>query len=157
NSANFGGGIFNAGGARLTVTSSTLSDNSANSGGGIFNSSSGTLALNNSIVANSPSGGDVYIRGGTVSGSHNLIGDGGNGLGLAGTISGDPLLGPLADNGGPTQTFALLPGSPAIDAGDNNLAVDASNNPLTTDQRGVARIAGGTVDLGAFEVQTISL
>ena len=42
----------------------------------------------------------------------------------------------LADNGGPTQTIALLPGSPAIDAGSNALAVDAQGNPLTTDQRG---------------------
>ena len=61
----------------------------------------------------------------------------------------DPLLGPLQDNGGPTQTMALLPGSPAIDAGDN------ASSPGPNDQRGngFARIVDGTTDIGAFEVQ----
>jgi hypothetical protein len=60
-------------------------------------------------------------------------------------------LGPLQNHGGPTQARALLPGSPAIDAGDN-LLVPAG---VTTDQRGPGfhRIAHGTVDIGAFEVQ----
>jgi hypothetical protein len=64
-------------------------------------------------------------------------------------------LGTLANNGGPTQTIALLANSPAINAGDNSLAVDGAGNPLSTDQRGpgFARIVGGTVDIGAFEVQ----
>src|SRR5205823_15034975 len=64
----------------------------------------------------------------------------------------DPRLGPLANNGGPTQTMALLPGSPALNAGSNAL-IPAG---VTTDQRGsgFARVwAGGTVDIGAFEVQ----
>ena len=58
------------------------------------------------------------------------------------------MLGPLADNGGPTQTHALLPGSPAIDAGDNTDAPE-------WDQRGIGfpRIVNGTIDIGAFEVQ----
>jgi hypothetical protein len=64
-----------------------------------------------------------------------------------GVITNTPLLGPLANNGGPTPTMALLPGSPAIDAGDN------SNAPAT-DQRGEARIWNGKVDLGAVEFQT---
>jgi hypothetical protein len=58
----------------------------------------------------------------------------------------DPLLGPLADNGGPTMTMALLPGSPAIDAGDGTGAP-------ANDQRGFARVVGAAIDLGAFEVQ----
>jgi hypothetical protein len=62
----------------------------------------------------------------------------------------NPLLGPLADNGGATQTRALLCGSPAIDAGDNNGA------PLT-DQRGIQRPIGGVVDIGAFESLPVSL
>ena len=68
-------------------------------------------------------------------------------------------MGPLADNGGPTQTHALLPDSPAIDAGDNSLAVDADGNPLSTDQRGTGfdRIFGGTVDIGAFEFESSAL
>jgi hypothetical protein len=59
------------------------------------------------------------------------------------------VLGPLQNNGGPTQTMALLPGSPAIDAGDNAL-VPAG---LTTDQVGAPRITNGTVDIGAYERQ----
>jgi hypothetical protein len=79
-------------------------------------------------------------------GSNNLIGES-MGVDLPDdTIQSDPLLAPLADNGGPTLTHALLPGSPAIDAG-NNLA-DAD-----WDQRGVgfARVLGAAPDIGAFE------
>ncbi len=68
----------------------------------------------------------------------------------------NPGLGVLANNGGPTQTIALMAGSPAIDAGSNALAVDPSTSlPLTTDQRGggYPRIVDGTVDIGAYEVQ----
>ena len=68
-------------------------------------------------------------------------------------IVADPLLGPLQDNGGPAFTHQLQAGSPAIDAGDNALAVDADSNPLAFDQRGAGfnRILGGTVDIGAVE------
>jgi hypothetical protein len=72
-------------------------------------------------------------------------------------IGANPKLGPLQDNGGPTPTMALLPGSPAIDAGDNSYAMDASGNPLTTDQNGFQRISGARVDLGAYEMQPASL
>src|SRR5262249_15116010 len=58
----------------------------------------------------------------------------------------DPLLGPLQRNGGPTLTQALLPGSPAIDAGDDQGAP-------ATDQRGLPRTVNGTIDIGTFEVQ----
>jgi hypothetical protein len=70
-------------------------------------------------------------------------------------IGVDPKLGPLADNGGPTRTMALLATSPAIDAGSNTAAVDAQGHALSTDQRGTgfARL-NGTVDIGAFEVQS---
>jgi predicted outer membrane repeat protein len=137
NSSFVGGGIDNYVGT-VAVTNSTLSGNSGFIIGGGIRDDFGTVTLNNSIVANSPSGGDV---GGGLSGGHNLF--------------GAVALGPLADNGGPTQTMALPAGSPAIDAGDNALAVDANGQPLTTDQRGmpVARIQGGTVDIGAFESQ----
>jgi hypothetical protein len=142
NSAKTGGGIRNAAGS-VAVTNSTLSGNSADVGGGISNlpvapNLPNTLTLTNSIVANSPSGGDIS---GSLSGGHNLF--------------GSVALGPLADNGGPTRTMALPAGSPAIDAGDNALAVDTNDQPLTSDQRGVpfARIQSGAVDMGAFEVQ----
>jgi hypothetical protein len=59
----------------------------------------------------------------------------------------NPLLAPLADNGGPTRTHALRAGSPAIDAGTNVL-------PLATDQRGRSRTSGLATDIGAFEVQS---
>jgi len=75
----------------------------------------------------------------------NLIGDP-NGMGVI-----DPLLAPLADNGGPTQTHALLPGSPAIDAGDPSFAP-----PPVFDQRSdpFDRVFGGRIDMGAYERQT---
>ncbi|MBI3881173.1 MAG: hypothetical protein HY301_14060 [Verrucomicrobia bacterium] len=60
-------------------------------------------------------------------------------------VGTDPRLGPLADNGGPTPTCALLFGSPAIDVGDDSLT--------GTDQRGFLRLSGPHVDIGAFELQ----
>jgi len=94
--------------------------------------------------------------------SRNLIGDAGTSGGLSdgdenGNIVGqDPLLSELADNGGPTRTHALLPGSPAIDMGDPEFA-PAFDPPLLTDQRGYLRVADGDgdatrrIDIGAFE------
>jgi hypothetical protein len=69
-------------------------------------------------------------------------------IGAGSRTNTDPMLGPLANNGGPTLTMALLPGSPAIDAGS------ATGAP-TTDQRGTARPQGPGVDIGAFEFQYI--
>src|SRR6201999_3463939 len=65
-------------------------------------------------------------------------------------FAADPKLGPLANNGGPTRTRALLPGSPAINAGDNDAA-----SSFTTDQRGPGfpRVIGPAVDIGSFEGQ----
>ena len=124
------------------------------------------LAVENSIVAGNQADGSTsrdivigYDASGTI--DHSLIGIADNlaftgANNLTGTAANplDPELGPLADNGGPTLTHALLPGSPAINAGDNSLAVDADGNPLLTDQRGDGfdRIQSGTVDLGATEV-----
>jgi hypothetical protein len=64
-------------------------------------------------------------------------------------IGVDPMLGPLANNGGPTETQALLAGSPAIDAADPRPPADHATRCPTTDQRGVAR--NGRCDIGAFE------
>ena len=139
NSADFGGAIYNYGGA-LTVSNSTFSDNSAEEGlgGAILNGGSATLK--NTIVANSPSGGNCS----------GAFSDGDGNLSYPDTtcpgINADPLLGSLADNGGPTQTMALDTNSPAIDA-----AVDA--NCPATDQRGVARPQGAGCDIGAYEVE----
>jgi hypothetical protein len=154
-----GGGVANIGSGRLTMTNCTVSGNAASSrGGGVIHipvgpasEIPGLVTLTNTIVANSV-GGDVYdtSAGSPLAGSHNLIEDGSGGL--PGTITGDPLLGPLADNGGPTLTHALLPGSPAIDAGINGRVPVA----FPADQRGApfARMGGTAVDIGASEVQS---
>ncbi|MEJ8672811.1 choice-of-anchor Q domain-containing protein [Streptomyces sp. MS1.AVA.1] len=74
---------------------------------------------------------------------HNIDSDGSCRLTAAGDLpSRDPLVGPLADNGGPTDTVALLPGS---------LALDAADGCPATDQRGVARPQGAACDIGAYE------
>jgi hypothetical protein len=129
-----------------TLTSVTVT---GNMGGGLL-VSGGMCQLNNSIVAGNFSGTTPSdISGGTVApaSSYNVIGPGGSG----GLINGvnhnqvgiaDARLGPLADNGGPTQTLALLPGSPALNAGD-------PNQLGTTDQRGVVRTGG--VNIGAYQ------
>jgi CSLREA domain-containing protein len=140
----------------LTVSNSTFSGNSAagSNGGGGIHSVFSTTTLKNTIIANSTQGGDCTIgEGGTiVDRGFNLIEDG-SCLTAASSRSGDPLLGALAENGGPTQTMALQEGSPAIDKGK---AFGA-----TTDQRGLPRPAdfplirnrGDGSDVGAYEVQ----
>ena len=150
NSAQYdGGGVFNAG--TTTLANDTISGNSAQYGGGVDNG--GTATLNNTIVANSPSGGDIF---GSVSGSNNLIDDGSSGLEpTTNLVDVDPMLDPLGNYGGPTQTMALLSGSPAIGAGSTALAVDANGVSLQYDQRGIGyhRTKNDTVDIGAYEVQ----
>ena len=99
-----------------------------------------------SIFAN-PAGGNLVLAAGAVfvSLGHNLFSDTPAApLNPTDLVNTDPLLGPLADNGGPTLTQALLPGSPAIEAGVNVPGV-------TTDQRGVSR--GSAPAIGAFELQ----
>ena len=108
-----GGGISGSG----TITNSTFSDNVAIDGGNIC-ATSGPVQLGNTILKN----GNIFVLGsGTVtSHGYNLSSDNGGGFlnGPGDQINTDPLLGPLQDNGGPTFTHELLPGSPAIDAGD---------------------------------------
>ena len=166
-----GGGIFSSG-APIEISNSTVSENySATAGGGIsffdnpaFEAENPRrLTVNSSIVAENTDNGtapdllvpsdvqtDLIVEG-------SLVGDvTGSGI-TATTGSGNilnlsALLAPLADNGGPTQTHALLPGSPAIDAGNNALAAG-----LITDQRGsgFVRVEAGTVDIGSFEQQSV--
>ena len=146
-----GGGINNSGTA--TAINVTFDGNGSYYGGGIGNSKEFTIA--NSIVANN-GGGDIANNGTLNLIGTNLVEDGS--VTGANVINQDPKLGPLQDNGGATPTLALLPGSPAIDVGDNN-EVPAS---LEFDQRGEGFLriidANGdgtaTVDLGSFEVQT---
>jgi CSLREA domain-containing protein len=143
NVALIGGGLHNLGGT-LTVTNSTLAGNS----GGI-NNGGGPVTLTNTIVAASTSGRD--LNGGGISGNHNLIDDT-SAISGTGNLTNTPaLLGPLGTYGSTngTQTFALLSGSPAIDAGDDTICAGAAVGGK--DQRGIARPQGAHCDIGAFE------
>jgi len=158
-SARWGGAIYSRG--VLEIIGSTIASNLADSdgngsgsGGGIF-ASSGTVTLTSTIVAGNVKGAasdpsELSSASGTfdAASSFNLIGDADSADGLDDGVNGnivgaDPLLGSLGDNGGSTQTHALLPGSPALHAGD---AAGA-----TTDQRGYARTGGAGPDIGAVE------
>jgi CSLREA domain-containing protein len=141
-----GGGIYNVlGFTSVTITNSTFSGNAAGSQGGGIYFDGGTLNYANTIIANSVSGGDCDGSGTIGTNTDNLVEDGG----CSGT-SGDPALASLADNGGPTQTFALLTGSPAINAGDNTVC-DDNPGPNNLDQRGVTRPVNVYCDIGAYE------
>ncbi len=144
-----GGGIYNN--SSLDVTLSTITGNSAPSGGGIY--TVGSVEVSNTILNAGALGENIFNNGGTVtSDGYNLSSDDGGGYltGPGDQINTDPLLGPLQDNGGPTLTHALLPGSPAIDAGDPNFSP-----PPFNDQRGCPRVSNGRVDIGSFERQPL--
>lgn len=150
-----GGGIFSFN--PVTLTNVTISDNSGVGGAGGVHTYD-TLTIKNTIIANNVTGGDCILdSGGSVSGtsSDNLIKDATNACGLTNGVDGniigsDPLLGPLQNNGGTTETHALLSGSPAINTGTN------SGCPAT-DQTGATRPQGGTCDIGAFELPHTTL
>ena len=137
----------------LTVTDSTISGNTAVSGGGVYNAEGATFTLQDTIiVGNVATSADPNINGAvTTDNGFNLIGDVGD---ASGFVAADlqnsafdapgAVLTPLANNGGPTQTMALVAGSPAFAAGVPVAGV-------TTDQRGLPR--GNTVDIGAYQTQ----
>ena len=155
-----GGGLLNRGGT-VQIINSTFFGNWASDGGGILNEVSGIVKIENSIVAKNI-GVTPDVSGDFASNGYNLIGDGTGSTGLqalgdqVGTSNKpiEPKLGPLQDNGGLTQTHALLAGSPGIDAGNPNSEISTE-----FDQRGAgfARVLDGdgdgsaTVDIGAFE------
>lgn len=156
-------------GVVVTVTNSTISGNLAGSGAGIYSFQGGTLTITHSTFANntSLSGGTLYNGGSTfrlratiisanvacyngtvTSDGYNIISGTSCNLHAVGDINDtNPLLSPLADNGGPTLTHALQTGSPALDA------IPAANCTLTSDQRGTARPQGDFCDVGAYEAQ----
>ncbi len=143
-SNSFGGGIGNY--DQLTIINSTLSGNSSDShGGGIYNDSYATLNFANTIMANSNSGGDCFSDGVITTNTKNLIEDGS----CSASLSGDPHLDVLSDNGGVTMTMALLTGSPAIDTGDDTTC--AATLVSNLDQRGISRPLGVHCDIGAYE------
>lgn len=147
-----GGGIQLEAGGFVVLDHCTIAHNKAHQGGGLWTELGTTATLTATIVAtNLPE--DCF--GPIVSGGSNLIGHN-HGFAISGDQAGNlygagsppvplnPRLGPLANNGGPTKTHALLPGSPAI-----NAVVGVC--PLALDQRGFMRV--GKCDMGAFEVQ----
>ena len=169
-SGELGGGFFLDFGDFTNIENSTVTNNiGQDGGGGIYHSGfsfNDSLNIDNSIVAGNANingiASDVFILANvSVNANNSLIGSN-NGSLLQATNAGppdangnligssaspiDPLLGPLADNGGPTLTHALLAGSPAINAGDSDTV-----NVGDTDQRGEDRIIDGQVDIGAYE------
>jgi parallel beta-helix repeat protein len=171
--------------ADLTVVNSTISGNTAgDAGGGIYSVYEGWIRIVSSTISNNTAGGvgDAFFFerqwlpstissslvdgdcsgdiGDFVSDGYNIESPGDTcGFDQTGDQSGVTAeqlnLGPLQDNGGPTETHALLPGSFAIDQVPLADCVDADGQPLTTDQRGEPRpeTGGAMCDVGAFEVQ----
>jgi predicted outer membrane repeat protein len=143
NATTFAGGAIHNSASEAMVASSTFSGNTATiEGGAIFNGRTGSLTVLNSVLADN-SGGNCGIVIPVTDGGHNISWPDTTCPG----VNADPRLGPLASNGGPTQTLALLPASPAIDA----LPRVGAGCPAT-DQRGVSRPQGPNCDIGAFEL-----
>lgn len=169
--ANNGGGIFNGNGGTVTIVNSTITDsNQATAGGGIYNDfgAGNVVNLRNTIVAgNNGTTSAPDVSGAFAAPAYNLVGKADGSTGFANNVNGnkvgtiamplDPMLAPIANNGGATQTYALMPNSPAANNGNYLLAVDSNNQPLTTDQRGAGfpRIIGQRVDIGSFESNII--
>ena len=149
-----GGGLCTDGRGAVILNSTFSGNSAAAEGGGIFYSKTyyfSTLTLINTVIANSPAGGDCYTTGGAIdTNRNNLVEDGSCSANGVNFKTGDPLLGPLADNGGPAWTFVLLSGSLAINAGDN--ATCAAPPVSAKDQRGNPR-NDAQCDIGAFELE----
>jgi parallel beta-helix repeat protein len=142
NQAAQGGAVYADGTGDLT--NNTFSGNgAATAGASLFFTDGSSNTLTNNIIANGTGGAECDGEGTfSTDGSHNLVGDGS--AVCMPSVTGDPMLEPPADNGGPTLTMALQDGSPAIDAGDDGSCA-------LTDARGVARPQGLHCDIGAFE------
>ncbi len=167
-----GGAISNNDAINITIKNSTISYNQATLGGSAFDTfvNSDVSIINSTIVGNevaSIAGAAIFRADGAGSFLlQNSIVAGNTRSQFAGNYTGsnnilqqslEGLIDPvLSDNGGPTETHALLPGSAALDAGSNSAALTAG---LTQDQRGSVfkRIYGDTVDIGAYEFQSLEL
>jgi hypothetical protein len=149
-----GGAIFSGGGS-VSLASTTVADNSVHTDdfcigtcpvalGSSLSITNGTMTLTNTILSCLPS--QTNVSGTITDDGHNICSDASANFTLASSQNRtDPLLGPLGDYGGSTPTLSLLPGSPAIDRGD-----DLACPP--NDQRGMARPQGLACDIGAFEL-----
>ncbi|MGE5375387.1 MAG: choice-of-anchor Q domain-containing protein, partial [Bacteroidota bacterium] len=148
-----GGAIFHTDG-EMNITNSTIANNIGPDWApsaifiGEYGSVTAKLSLTNTVITGNhwyacekfASGGPVSV----VSGGHNVVQDDSCNPVATDKVIWDALIGPLANNGGPTLTHALLPGSPAIDAGDDAVCP-------ATDQRGVTRPQGTHCDIGSYE------
>ena len=148
NSGEFFSGLL---AAEVNINAVTVSHNTVtgpSTGGAAIDLERGNATVRNSIFSNTTGGPDFGFIGATFSGSldYTLVQNAAGKLPVgAGNITGlDPLLGPLADNGGPTLTRSLLSGSPALDSADPGIS-------LTIDQRGFVREFNGRADMGAYE------
>ena len=142
-----GGGVYDNGGARISVSSATVADNTAGAnGGGFVSESTGRFSFQNTILANNDASTGDDCFGTFQSGGFNLIESTQNctirGTTASNIVGADPALAPLADNGGPTQTRALMQSSRAINNGQSEFDVD---------QRGLQRRFTPD-DIGAFEL-----
>ena len=124
-----GGAILNTASGAVTLTHCTVSSNSTAYLSGAIDNTSGTMALTNCIITGNEPANVI----GSITGSNNIT-------------SGDPLLAPLGNYGGPTMTMALLPGSPARNA--------AIGSTISNDQRGFPIV--GPPDIGAYEAGTLT-
>jgi CSLREA domain-containing protein len=163
-----GGGFQSNGTLGMVLTNVTIVGNTATTnGGGIHRgSTNANFFIRNSIIAGNNGAAtspDVTnSAGGIDSEGNNIIGNVGTSTGweMSDLQNTNPMLNPLADNGGFSMTFLPMPGSPAINAGQNcvlDLSCAANNPPaaVTNDQRSVSRPQGMTVDIGAVEVATM--
>jgi hypothetical protein len=158
-----GGGIYNDASftaSNVTVTGNLTGDGGTSAwydpgadgnGGGIYNEDSAE-ARNTVLAGNAAGGAASDCQGVLTSQGYNFL-QSTTGCVLTGDTTGNisgraSHLGPLADNGGFTWTVALLPGSPAIDAG---ICTGLDGSPVTEDQRGAARPQGPGCDMGAYE------
>lgn len=172
NNATFGGAIYNNG--TFNLTNSTLTGNRAkNLGGALFNGAANATAINVTFSADrAKQGGEIAVGGGKVTIKNTIVANSAAGMNCYGTILngannlrwpstdatcvgkyGNPKLQTLADNGGPTQTMAVMPSSPAIGGANKPACLGPPVNNL--DQRGVARVAGTDTkcDIGAYEAK----
>ena len=162
--AGTGGGLY-FNGTSLVMTNSTLANNTCAAGGGGLHrtGTNPTANVRNTIIAlNVGAAATPDVSGAITSQGNNIVGTVGTSTGWVATdlINTNPMLGMLADNGGFGMTLLPMAGSPAINAGQNcviDLSCSASNPPqaVTTDQRGITRPQGPTVDIGSVEVAAV--
>jgi hypothetical protein len=160
-----GGGVFNSDGS-LNFIYDTIAYNSAAKGAGIYNDDTGDVRAGDTLVArNTSTAGSDDFFGSFKSDGFNLIGNTTDtnvtGDSTGNQLNVDPKLGPLQDNGGPTLTHALLPGSPALDGGTYGYYAGR----ITNDQRAFSRPVdlagmggangGDNSDIGAFELSSL--